>query len=129
MDFFDSLHNASLFCPRSGLKSCRCAAQTPADTGFLQAFDPTRGAGAPSYSPLQKRTLFLQTGFFDSLETARKGGLFPFRWALWAENVQTAHGKGGERPEILRFWNSLRAEISDLHLTFGEKSYKMFICP
>jgi len=67
--------------------------------------------------------------FFDSLEAARKGGLFPFRWALWAENVQTAHGKGGERPEILRFWNSLRAEISDLHLTFGEKSYKMFICP
>ena len=62
-------------------------------------------------------------------EAARKGGLFPFRRALWAENVQTAHGKGGERPEILRFWNSLRAEISDLHLTFGEKSYKMFICP
>ncbi|MGN8889002.1 hypothetical protein, partial [Dysosmobacter sp. HCP28S3_G4] len=30
MDFFDSLHNASLFCPRSGPKSCRCAAQTPA---------------------------------------------------------------------------------------------------
>ena len=70
MDFFDSLHNASLFCPRSGPKSCRCAAQTPADTGFLQAFNPTRGGSRPLVLPLQKRTLFLQTGFFDKLRKA-----------------------------------------------------------
>ena len=67
LDFFDSLHNASLFCPRSGPKSCRCAAQTPADTGFLQAFNPTRGGSRPLVLPLQKRTLFLQAGFFDKL--------------------------------------------------------------
>ena len=69
LDFFDSLHNASLFCPRIGPKSCRCAAQTPADTGFLQAFNPTRGGSRPLVLPLQKRTLFLQTGFFDKLRT------------------------------------------------------------
>ena len=68
--FLDSLHNASLFCPRSGPKSCRCAAQTPADTGFLQAFDPIRGGSRPLVLPLQKRTLFLQAGFFDKLESA-----------------------------------------------------------
>ena len=45
------------------------------------------------------------------------------------EIITALNRQGGERPEILRFWNSLRAEISDLHLTFGEKSYKMFICP
>ena len=67
LDFFDSLHNASLFCPRIGPKSCRCAAQTPADTGFLQAFDPIRGGSRPLVLPLQKRTLFLQAGFFDKL--------------------------------------------------------------
>ena len=67
LDFFNSLHNASLFCPRIGPKSCRCAAQTPADTGFLQAFNPTRGGSRPLVLPLQKRTLFLQTGFFDKL--------------------------------------------------------------
>ena len=73
MDFFDSLHNASLFCPRSGPKSCRCAAQTPADTGFLQAFDPIRGGSRPLVLPLQKRTLFLQAGFFDKLRAALSG--------------------------------------------------------
>ncbi|MGN8891281.1 hypothetical protein, partial [Dysosmobacter sp. HCP28S3_G4] len=57
-----------LFCPRIGPKSCRCAAQTPADTGFLQAFDPIRGGSRPPVLPLQKRTLFLQTGFFDKMK-------------------------------------------------------------
>ena len=38
----DSLHNASLFCLLRSPKSCRCAAQTPADAGFLQAFDSKR---------------------------------------------------------------------------------------
>ncbi|MGN8889756.1 hypothetical protein [Dysosmobacter sp. HCP28S3_G4] len=77
MDFFDSLNNASLFCPQSGPKSCRCAAQTPSDAGFLQAFDPTRGGSRPLVLPLQKRTPFLQTGFFDNLNRpACPAGLF-----------------------------------------------------
>ena len=42
LDFFDSLHNASLFCLLRSPKSCRGAAQTPAAAGFLQAFDSTR---------------------------------------------------------------------------------------
>ncbi|MCI6567775.1 MAG: hypothetical protein MSF32_02585, partial [Dysosmobacter sp.] len=49
---------------------CRCAAQTPAGTGFLQAFDPIRGGSRPLVLPLQKRTLFLQAGFFDKLKIA-----------------------------------------------------------
>ncbi|MGN8891284.1 hypothetical protein, partial [Dysosmobacter sp. HCP28S3_G4] len=79
-DFFDSLHNASLFCPRSGPKSCRCAAQTPADTGFLQAFDPTRGGSrTPSrhcdFRPLLGRESrrFLATGsLFPPLAALRR---------------------------------------------------------
>ena len=78
LDFFNSLHNASLFCPRSGPKSCRCAAQTPADAGFLQAFDLIRGGLRPLVLPLQKRTLFLQTGFFDKLRETGYSGLSYF---------------------------------------------------
>ena len=79
-DFFDSLHNASLFCPRSGPKSCRCAAQTPADTGFLQAFDPTRGGSRAPLRLCDSRPLlgrqsrrFLETGsLFPPLAALRQ---------------------------------------------------------
>ena len=73
MDFFDSLHNASLFCLRSGPKSCRCAAQTPADTGFLQAFDPTRGGSRAPLRLCDSRPL-LGRQSYRFLET---GSLFP----------------------------------------------------
>ena len=88
LDFFNSLHNASLFCPRIGPKSCRCAAQTPADTGFLQAFDPIRGGSRPLVLPLQKRTLFLQAGFFDKLRKAAAcyGRRFPVNERKEREN-------------------------------------------
>ena len=68
LDFFNSLHNASLFCPRIGPKSCRCAAQTPANAGFLQTFDSIRRGSRPLVLPLQKRTSFLQTEDFRQAE-------------------------------------------------------------
>ena len=76
----DSLHNASLFCLRSGPKSCRCAAQTPADTGFLQAFDPTRGGSRAPLRLCDSRPLlgrqscrFLETGsLFPPLAALRQ---------------------------------------------------------
>ena len=84
MDFFNSLHNASLFCPHGGPKSCRRAAQTPADTGFLQAFDPTRGGSRAPLRLCDSRPLlgrqsrrFLETGsLFPPLAALRQ---FPLR--------------------------------------------------
>ena len=70
IDFSDSLTNVSIFGPRSGPKICRCAAQTPANAGFLQTFDSIRRGSRPLVLPLQKRTLFLQAGFFDKLKPA-----------------------------------------------------------
>ena len=64
IDFSDSLPNVSIFGPRSGPKICRCAAQTPANAGFLQTFDSIRRGSRPLVLPLQKRTSFLQTEDF-----------------------------------------------------------------
>ena len=69
IDFSDSLTNVSIFGPLCGPKICRCAAQTPANAGFLQTFDSIRRGSRPLVLPLQKRTSFLQTGDFRQAET------------------------------------------------------------
>ncbi|MCI6568906.1 MAG: hypothetical protein MSF32_08415 [Dysosmobacter sp.] len=50
-DFFNRLTNVSIFGPLRGPKICRCAAQTPADAGFLQTFDFVRGGLRPLELP------------------------------------------------------------------------------
>ena len=48
-------------------ESCRCAAQTPALAGFLQAFDPTRRGSRPLVLPLLHRIFFpFSRGFSTS---------------------------------------------------------------
>ena len=78
IDFSDSLPNVSIFGPRSGPKICRCAAQTPANAGFLQTFDSIRRGSRPLVLPLQKRTSFLQTGDFRQAERTPEGVLSAF---------------------------------------------------
>ena len=73
LDFFDSLHNASYFKLPRNLKYCRCAAQTPAGAGFLQAFDSKRGGSRPLVLPLRNKWSLLQAGVF------RQAGKRPLR--------------------------------------------------
>ncbi|MDY3984595.1 hypothetical protein [Dysosmobacter sp.] len=56
---FRRLHNTSIFWPLCCPKICRCAAQTPAGAGFLQAFDSTRRGSRPLVLPLQNATQLL----------------------------------------------------------------------
>ena len=95
-DFFDSLHNASLFCPRNGPKSCRCAAQTPAGAGFLQAFDPIRRGSRPLVLPLQKELLYCKQEIFDTLNGRAQA---PCRFMPDMRN--TGYAKGGRSLPLL----------------------------
>ena len=56
-DFFDSLHNASLFSPHSAPKSCRA--------GFLQAFDSIPEGSRPLVLPCIEEPVRFQQGFFN----------------------------------------------------------------
>ena len=70
-DFLDSLHNASYFKLPRNLKYCRCAAQTPAGAGFLQAFNLIRGGLRPLELPLLLWKDFPLKKVFRQTETPR----------------------------------------------------------
>ena len=65
--FFGSLQNASLFVSFAVQKAAAVRRKRLLTQAFLQAFDSTRRGSRPLVLPLQKRTLFLQAGFFDKL--------------------------------------------------------------
>ena len=66
LNFFDSLHNASYFKLPRNLKYCRCAAQTPAGAGFLQAFDSKRGGSRPPRTPPAKQIVSASSRGFST---------------------------------------------------------------
>ena len=70
---FPRLHNALIFGPLCCQKICRCAAQTPAGAGFLQAFDSTRRGFRPLALPLQNGVHLLQAQVFRQTDA----GAFP----------------------------------------------------
>ena len=82
--FFDSLHNASLFCLLRSPKSCRCAVQTPAACVCRHSIQH-EGSPAPSYSPCETERFFSKQRFFDKLSGGREYSRPPLLFARVVE--------------------------------------------